>query len=45
MTEIQLPCCDNPARVEVLDDTIRCETCGIDFELADDEPTTARTAA
>jgi hypothetical protein len=45
MTEIQLPCCDKPARVDMLEDTIRCESCGIEFELAGDEPTSDRAAA
>jgi hypothetical protein len=45
MTEIQLPCCDNPARVDALEDTIRCDSCGIEFEIAADEPTSVLAAA
>ena len=47
MTEIQLPCCDTPARVESLDGPIHCEGCGIDLELADGDarPEVVRLAA
>jgi hypothetical protein len=37
MIEIQLPCCDETVHVATLDDPIRCDRCGIDFEL--DDPT------
>jgi hypothetical protein len=38
MTEIQLPCCDAIVHVDALEEAIRCESCGIVLELADDEP-------
>jgi hypothetical protein len=37
MTEIQLPCCDAIVRVDALEDAIRCESCGIVLDFADDE--------
>jgi hypothetical protein len=37
MIEIELPCCDTIARVEALEDTIRCESCGIELEVGDDD--------
>jgi hypothetical protein len=45
MTEIQLPCCDTPARVETLEATIHCDRCGIDLDVADDEPIALSAAA
>jgi hypothetical protein len=45
MTEIQLPCCDAIVRVDTLEDAVRCESCGIILELADDEPIVVRAAA
>jgi len=45
MTEIQLPCCDAIVRVDALEDEIRCESCGITLELADDEPLAVPAAA
>jgi hypothetical protein len=45
MTEIQLPCCDNPAPVETFENPIHCDRCGIDLDLADDEPIEIRAAA
>jgi hypothetical protein len=45
MTEIQLPCCETPARVETLEATIHCDHCGIDLDVADDEPIALPTAA
>jgi hypothetical protein len=45
MTEIHLPCCETPARVETLEATIHCDHCGIDLDVADDEPTVVRAAA
>jgi hypothetical protein len=45
MTEIQLPCCDTIVRVNELEDAIRCESCGIALELADDEPIAVPVAA
>jgi hypothetical protein len=45
MTDIQLPCCDTIARVESLEDEIRCEGCGVVLEIADDGPVGIRTAA
>jgi hypothetical protein len=45
MTEIQLPCCDAKVRVDALEDSIRCESCGIVLELAADEPITVPVAA
>lgn len=45
MTEIQLPCCETTTRVETLGPTIHCETCGIDLDVADDEPVAASLAA
>ncbi|HEX8025948.1 MAG TPA: hypothetical protein VF484_07075 [Candidatus Limnocylindrales bacterium] len=37
MTEITLPCCDTPARVDSLDGPIHCEGCGVDLDLAEDD--------
>jgi hypothetical protein len=45
MTEIQLPCCETPTRVETLEATIQCDHCGIDLDVADDEPIALPTAA
>ena len=46
MTEIQLPCCDAIVRVnDALEDPIRCESCGIVLEFADDEPIAVPAAA
>jgi len=45
MTEIQLPCCETPAHVDSLDGPIHCDGCGIDLELADEEPLLATLAA
>jgi hypothetical protein len=45
MNEIQLPCCDAIARVDTFEDSIRCESCGIVLELADDEPIAVPVAA
>jgi hypothetical protein len=44
MTEIQLPCCDSLTRVESLE-TIHCDRCGIDLDVADDEPIAYTAAA
>jgi hypothetical protein len=45
MTEIQLPCCDSLTRVESLETTIHCDRCGIDLDVADDEPIAYTAAA
>jgi hypothetical protein len=45
MTEIELPCCQTITRVDTLTDEIRCESCGIVLELADDEPIVESAAA
>jgi hypothetical protein len=45
MTEIQLPCCDNPVRLETLEATIHCDHCGIDLDVADDVAPEAALAA
>ena len=45
MTEIELPCCNTITRVADIEDEIRCESCGITLELADDEPVAAPAAA
>jgi len=45
MTEIQLPCCDAIVRIDALEDAIRCESCSIVLELADDEPLAVPAAA
>lgn len=37
MTEISLPCCDTPTLLADLDEPIRCDHCGIELQLADDE--------
>jgi hypothetical protein len=36
MIEIQLPCCDGSAVIELGDDEVRCEACAIVHELAPD---------
>jgi hypothetical protein len=45
MTDIELPCCETTIQVEALTDSIRCERCGIELDLAPDEPAPARLAA
>jgi hypothetical protein len=45
MTEIQLPCCETIAFVETLEDTIHCDHCGIDLDVADDRAPEAAIAA
>ena len=45
MIDIEVPCCDSIVRVERLEDSIRCERCGIDLELALDEPIATPLAA
>ena len=45
MIEIELPCCQTIARVETLEDEIRCDRCAVVLELADDEPIAVAVAA
>jgi hypothetical protein len=45
MIEIELPCCETPVRVDSLDDLIRCDACGIEHEVAADEPALVALAA
>jgi hypothetical protein len=45
MTEMTLPCCDTATLVETLDGPIHCDGCGIDLELAEDEPAITALAA
>jgi hypothetical protein len=45
MTEIQLPCCETTTHVEALEATIHCDHCGIDLDVAVDEPIAIPAAA
>jgi hypothetical protein len=45
MTDIELPCCETTIQVEALTDTIRCDRCGIELDIADDEPAPVPLAA
>jgi len=45
MIDIEVPCCESTVRVERLDRPIRCDPCGIDLELAPDEPVAEPIAA
>ncbi len=37
MIEMQLPCCEATVRVEMLGDVVRCDACGIELVVADDD--------